>query len=263
MITIAVYAAIVIVVYSCEKDSDTVIDPSISAPLISGQFQSLDTVETTSSSPLISFYTSVIADRNGGEQITSVSMIINDPLNNELASINLTDNGTLPDTIAGDGKYSAIVSLSNINCLLVGNYSLEYIALNNSGLYSNLITSDIYVKNSFNAPPVISGTNLPDSIVRPLPGDSLLLTISVTVSDPDGLCDLKDVSFVTVRPNGVILPAIPMFYNGNGEFLFSNYVLPSSDPSSFGYFKYTFTPKDRSNVSGASVTDSIKFVMPG
>ena len=231
--------------------------------MISGQFQSLDTVQTTSSSPLITFYTSVTADRNGGQQISSVTLLINDPENTELATINLTDNGTLPDTTAGDGKYSAIVSISNISCLLVGNYGLEYIAVNSTGLYSNLITSEIYVKNTANVPPVIAGTNLPDSIVRPLPGDSLLLTISVNVNDADGLCDLKEVTFVTERPNGVILPAIPMFYNGNGEFLFSNYVLPSSDPSSFGYFKYTFTPKDRSNVSGNPVKDSIKFVMPG
>lgn len=248
---------------SCEKDSDTVIDPSVSAPLISSQYQSADTVFTTSASPLISFYTSVYVDRNGGEQISSVTLLIKDPDNDEFASVNLVDNGLNPDSVAGDGTYSAIVNVSNISCLLVGKYKIEYLALNSSQLYSNLITSDVTVVNTSNMPPVITNTNLPDSIVRPLPGDSLLLTISVNVSDPDGLCDLREVTFVTVRPNGVVLPAIPMFYNGSGQFLFSNYVLPSSDPTSYGYFKYTFTAKDRSNLSGSPVTDSIKFVQPG
>lgn len=187
---------------------------------------------------------------------------VKDPSGNIIATIAMSDNGVLPDTTAGDGKYSAAVNVNNISCLLVGNYAIDYLALNTSGLYSNQIVSDIIVINSANMPPVITGTNLPDSVVRPLPGDSLLLTISVNVNDPDGICDLKDVTFVTVRPNGVTFPPIPMSDNGNGEFLFSNYVSYSTDPTSYGYFKYTFTAKDRSNIESIPVTDSIKFVLP-
>ena len=253
---------IVINFYSCEENSDAVIDPSISSPLISGQFQSADTIYTNSGSPSIVFYTSVFAESNGGEPIVNVSMNINDPDGNDLAVINLIDNGVLPDTVSGDGIYSAVVLIDNISCLLVGTYPLEYLAVNQSGLNSNLITSSIYTANSANLPPVIQSTSLPDSVIRPFAGDSTLLTISVNVSDSDGLCDLKEVTFVTVRPNGVILPAIPMSNNGNGQFLFSNYVSFSSDPTSYGYFKYTFTARDRSNVLSSPVTDSIKFVQP-
>ncbi|MEO8211477.1 MAG: hypothetical protein ABI840_13035 [bacterium] len=172
----------------------------------------------------------------------------------------MSDNGVPPDTNSNDGRYIATVNISNISCLLVGNYRLEFIAENNSGLFSNLITSGLRVINTDNLPPVITSTNLPDSVVRPLV-DSTLLTISINVTDPNGLCDLKDVSFVTTRPNGVIIPAIPMFYNGKGEFTFSNYVRNSSDPTSYGYFKYTFTARDNSNLLSAPVTDSIKFVL--
>jgi hypothetical protein len=139
---------------------------------------------------------------------------------------------------------------------------MEFVAENNSGLFSNLITSDFRVVNTVDIPPVITNTNLPDSVVRPLPGDSTLLTISVNVSDPDGLCDIKNVTFVTVRPNGVTLPPIPMFNEGNGQFAFSNYVSFSSDPSSYGYFKYTFTASDNSDSLSSPVADSIKFVQP-
>lgn len=248
--------------YSCEEKSDEVIDPSISSPLISRQYQSSDTVNTTSIAPIITFYTSVFVERNEGSQIDKVSLKIKDPNGNSFYGIKLEDNGTLPDTTAGDGIYSAIVSVDDITCLIVGNYSLEYVASNISGLNSNLLTSGIYVKNVSNQPPIITGTFLPDSVIRPLPGDSSLLTITVNVSDIDGLCDLKDVTFVTRRPNGVILPSIPMYNNGGGQFLFSNYVSYSSDPSSYGYFKYTFTAKDRSNQSSLPVADSIKFIMP-
>ncbi|MBK9331021.1 MAG: hypothetical protein IPM96_01130 [Ignavibacteria bacterium] len=211
---------------------------------------------------MITFYTSVTTNLNEGAQLEYVRCSITDPLGNSIASVQLFDNGTLPDTTSGDGKYSAIVSVSIINCLIVGVYNLEYIALNTSGLFSNQILSDIAVINSANVPPVITGTNLPDSVARPIPGDSTLLTISVNVNDSDGLCDLREVTFVTVRPNGVTLPPIPMSGNGNGEFVFSNYVSFSSDPTSYGYFKYTFTARDRSNVLSNPVIDSIKFVQP-
>jgi hypothetical protein len=174
----------------------------------------------------------------------------------------MTDNGTSGDTNSGDGIYTTTINITNISCLLVGNYTIEYVAKNNSGLYSNTIISGLKVVNTNISPPVITSTNLPDSVVRPSPGDSALLTISINVNDPDGLCDLKDASFVTVRPNGVTLPSIPMFNDGNGLFSFSAYVSYSSDPTSYGYFKYTFTARDRSNILSSPVTDSIKFIQP-
>lgn len=202
-------------------------------------------------------------NKNDGSDIRSVVCSVFDPNRNQIAQINLIDNGTFPDSNANDSRYTATINISNISCLLIGAYGIEFLAENNSGLFSNLITSSIEVVNTNNQPPIISNTNLPDSVVRPAPGmDSVLLTISVNVNDPDGVCDLKDVTFVTTRPNGVILPPIPMFNGGNGVFTFSNYVSYSSDPTSYGYFKYQFTARDNSNLLSSPVKDSIKFVMP-
>lgn len=247
---------------SCEENNDAVIDTSISAPIMLDPYVSSDTVYTTSANPLISFNTSVSVNINDGSSINTVTCTIKDPDRNIAGQFNLLDNGVLPDSAANDGIYSANINLTGIICLLVGTYGLEYVAENNSGLFSNLLTDDIKVVNTANAPPVIVSANLPDSVIRPLPGDSTLLTISVNVNDPDGLCDLRDVTFVTVRPNGVTFPPIPMFNNGNGQFVFANYVIYSTDPTSYGYFKYTFTARDRSNLLSAPVTDSIKFVSP-
>ncbi|MBL8005965.1 MAG: hypothetical protein JNJ56_00410 [Ignavibacteria bacterium] len=217
---------------------------------------------TTSSSPLIILNTSVAVNVNGGSPLNYVICSITNPQEVQIGQFFMSDNGISPDTVSGDGRYSVSVSISNIQCLLVGKYNIEYLAENNSGLFSNLITSDFRVVNSANQPPVIISSNLPDSVIRPLPGDSSLLTITVNAGDPDGLCDIRDVTFVTVRPNGVTLPPIPMFNNQNGQFTFSNYVSYSSDPSSYGYFKYTFTVKDNSGISGIPLTDSIKFIQP-
>ena len=247
---------------SCEKESDEIIDPSFASPAISDLVLSKDTVVTTSSSPLINLIVSVDVNLNDGSQISNVQCRVFDPANDQIGVYQLNDNGSSPDPTAGDQTYTGSINVDNIQCLLVGNYSLEVVAENTSGLFSNLITSSFIVVNSANQPPQITTTNLPDSIVRPLPGDSSLLTITVNVNDPNGICDIKDVSFVTVRPNGVTLPAIPMFNSGSGLFSFSNYVSYSSDPTSYGYFKYTFTARDNSNLLGTSVKDSIKFIAP-
>lgn len=216
---------------------------------------------TTSAAPVISLLASVIVNTNEGSPIRKVTCTIRFP-DQESREFSMLDNGVPPDTNSSDSRYTASVNISNISCLLVGQYTLEFVAENNSGLFSNLLTSSFIVVNAANAPPVITSTNLPDSVVRPLPGDSALLTISINVNDPDGLCDLKDVTFVTTRPNGVILPPIPMSNSGTGQFSFSNYVLYSTDPSSYGYFKYEFTARDNSNLLSSPVRDSIKFVQP-
>ncbi len=247
---------------SCEENNDAVIDTSISAPIMLDPYVSSDSVFTTSSNPVINFNTSVSVNINNGSSIKSVTCTVKDPDRNVIGQYNLLDNGVSPDSTANDGVYSAAVNVTGINCLLVGTYGLEYVAENNSGLFSNLLTDDIKVVNSANVPPLIISTNLPDSVVRPLPGDSALLTISIDVVDPDGLCDLKDATFTTIRPDGQPIPAIPMFNNGNGQFLFANYVTYSTNPTSYGYYKYTFTARDRSNLLSIPVTDSIKFVSP-
>lgn len=242
--------------YSCEENNDAIIDPSISAPVITDPFMSSDTVFTTSSSPVINFNVSLSVNTNDGSSINKVTCTVFDPNSAEIGQFNMSGGSSNPAT------YTATVNITNIQCLLVGNYKMEYVAENNSGLFSNLITTNFTVVNTANVPPVITGTNLPDSVVRPFPGDSTLLTIYVNVNDPDGVCDIKDVTFVTVRPNGATLPPIPMFNNGNGEFAFSNYVSYSTDPTSYGYYKYTFKARDNSNLFSAPVTDSIKFVQP-
>lgn len=232
------------------------------SPLISDPVTTPDTIFTTSSSPAVNFQTSISVTTNNGSEISSVSVTIFDPLGNEMGTFPMNSSNSLSDISNGSGNYSANINLTGISCLIVGNYSLEYVAVNEAHLNSNTILSELKVVNTANQPPVIASTNLPDSVVRPSPGDSVLLTISMNATDPDGLCDLKSASFVTVRPNGVTLPPIPMLYDNNGRFSFSAYVYYSSDPTSYGYFKYTFTAKDRSDVLSSPVTDSIKFLQP-
>lgn len=235
-------------IVSCEKEDTSIIDPNYSAPVIVNITQAPVSVNSSSLNPVIAFPVSLEATSEN--QIVSVFCRVFDPNSNQIAEILLTNSG--------GNNYSANASISNINCLLVGTYQLQFQAEDNLGLLSNVFLREFEVINPTNSPPFIVSTDLPDSVVRPAQ-DSVLLTISINADDPDGICDIRSASFDAERPDGVVFTGIPMLYEGNGLFRFSNFV---TSTGLNGYFKYTFTVRDNSNAVSVAVTDSIKFVQP-
>jgi hypothetical protein len=256
-INFALVLMVAMIAFSCEKKSDSVIDPSYDSPVILSVTKSVDTVSTTSASPVISFDLNAVVSENGGSAISSVNCTLIDPLSNNLGTFSLDYVQDL-----GNGKkYAKTINAGSVSCLLVGNYVVQVIAKNEAGLFSSQLNSPLYVKNTANVAPVISGTTLPDSVVRPVSG-SFDLTISINLTDADGRCDIKDVYFDAYRPSGSYIGVIPMTYFSNNEWRFTNPVLPAPADSSYGYFKYHFFAKDRSNAVSVGVWDSIKFVRP-
>ena len=246
---------------SCEKKDDSIVDPSFKSPLISNPYRSKDTVFTTSGAPSIILNTSVFADENDGGSISSVVCKIYSPDNLLIGTFNMHDDGIAPDSVAGDRRYSSAVNVSNISCLLVGNYSIQFIAQNSAGLNSNQINSFIVVVNSANQPPALSSPNLPDSVVRPSTG-TIDLTITLTAIDPDGSCDINTVYFDAYRANGNFIGRIPMTATGNNIYSYTNTVSYSPADSAYGYFKYFFQAVDNSGALSTVLKDSIKFVRP-
>ena len=255
--SIAVFVFLAVLLYSCEKKSDTVIDPSYDSPVLTNLVKSPDTVKTTSGSPLISFYVSVVADENNGSPLKSVNCTLNDPFNGSLGKFQLNYSG---DTATGK-KYTGTVSVSNVSCLLVGNYTIQVIAENESGLNSNMLSSILFVKNTSNQAPVMSNPVLPDSVIRPLTG-SFDLTLYVTATDSDGPCDIAFVYMDAYRPSGSYISRFVMNPAGNNVYSYTNSVTYSPADSSYGYYKYNFTAVDRSDVFSTILKDSIKFVRP-
>lgn len=237
------------------------IDPVYNSPTISNPYVSKDTVFTTSANPLINFNASVKVDLNDGEPVDYVTCKLSLSSGTEIASINLNDNGVSPDSTAGDGRYSGSFNITNIQCLQVGFYQVQYFAKNRTGLFSNIINKNLIVVNTANQPPVLSNPILPDSVVRP-PSGSFDLTISITTTDTDGHCDINIVFFDAYRSNGNLIGRIPMFYTNNNIYSYTAPVTYSNADSSYGYFKYVFQAFDNSNILSNVITDSIKFVRP-
>lgn len=179
----------------------------------------------------------------------------------------MSDNGVSPDTISGDGRYTATINISNISCLLVGNYELEYLAENNSGLFSNLIAASIRVINVNNLPPIVSDLHAPRTILVPVTGSNTGV-LSVLTNDPDGRCDINSVFFNSFRPDGSITNGSPftMFDDGNisvhgdtlaGDGRYSLKIEISSMQTTLGFFKFNYQAQDRSNLLSNIIRDSI------
>ncbi len=245
------------VLMSCEKKSDSVIDPSYDSPVIVSVTKSTDTVSTTSTAPNISFDLTVVANENNGSPIASVNCVLVDPLGASLGTYALN----FVQDVTGGKQYAKNVSASSMTCLLVGNYTVQVVAKNEAGLLSSQVNLPLYVRNSANVPPSIDALAMPDSVVRPLSG-SVDLTLFALVNDFNGSCDIKEVYFNAYRPSGFYIGVIPMTLVPSGSWSFTNPVTPAIPDSLYGYYKYQFFAKDRSDAISVGVWDSIKFVRP-
>ena len=251
-----------IVFSSCEKKSDIIIDPLLSAPVINNAFINVDTVRTNGTSPSINFIASVNATIAGTDAIKNISCKLVDPSGTTLGTFILNDSGISPDTTSGNGIYTGNINPGTISCLLVGTYSLQVIGESNSGLFSNQINLPVYVKNINNQQIIISNSQLPDSVIRPTSG-AFDLTLKVTVTDPDGSCDINSVLFDAFRPSGSFIFQFPMQMGSEpNTYIYTAQVTPASADSSYGYFKYNFHAIDNSGLLSNILKDSIKFVRP-
>lgn len=262
------YFALIIVIAvlfaSCEKEDTSVIDPRLTFPKILG-------VSITPSSYDTNFISGIVwAEVTSEEPVTKVTVTIKNPENSEDAVINLHDDGAAPDTIAGDGKYTAYISFI-LPCYLVGTYRGEFVAYNVSGLNSPLISENFSVTNTRSLPPVLSNLIAPDSLQRPsgVGSDTVRVTsLQITATDPDGQCDIRNngVFFNSFRPpNGLPSSGNPftMYDDGDiqvhcddiandGKFslcirLVNNPNGPFPPPELGGYI-FKFNARDRSDI---------------
>jgi hypothetical protein len=246
--------------YSCEKKSDTIIDPTLIAPSISNPSKSKDTVYTPSDAPVVNFITSVRVQQGGDDAIETVVCSLLDASGNLIQNFNMSDNGSGGDTISGNGVYTVTVNYTTTSCLTVGNYSVQYLATSESGLTSNLIVSTVPVYYSNNVAPEVSFVNAPDTIARPTSGETPLV-LSIKGSDQNGQCDVKTVFFNSILPSGNPSSGNPfiMFDDGDlvahgdsvaGDGRFS-LIIKITPGVSLGTYQFNYQATDNRGLSSA------------
>ena len=239
--------------YSCEKDDSSVVDPGVTFPNITDAFITPDTFDTTA---INAVFTALVTSE---EAVSFVNARVTNPLGTILADVTLKDDGVLPDTAAGDGRYTGLFSFTLV-CKLVGNYKVEFSAQNVSGVNGNTFIKSFAVTNISNNPPFIFNLILPDSLRRPggVGGDTVNFGfMQVSASDPEGLCDIDLVYFNSFRPSGIQNGFnIPLYDDGNiiahgdtvaGDGKYSLFIKITPDPadSLIGFFRFEFNARDR------------------
>lgn len=251
--------------YSCEKDSSDVVDPEITFPNITGVLVTPGTFDTTFINPVL------VAVISSEEPVANVNGRVKDALGVILGDALLKDDGVLPDTTAGDGRFTGQFS-QQLSCKLIGNYQVEFVAQNVSGVYGNTVIGNFSVVNNTNNPPLISDLILPDSLKRPsgIGADTVNIGfMQVRAFDPEGLCNIDILSYNSFRPTGNQNGFnVPLFDDGNilahgdsvandGKFSLLIKITPSPADSLIGYFRFEFKAKDRGSLESNTLIDSI------
>lgn len=230
--------------YSCEKEDSSVIDPILYFPVIDSVFINPTTFDTSRISLSLNARVTSI------DPVSSVKAKITDPNNNQLIEVELSPNGEF---------YTYLLDYT-FSCRLVGTYKIEFNAVSNSGLNSNVVTNTFTVTNSFSIKPSVSIVYAPDSLLRPTGNELVPAFLQVQVTDPDGICDIQWARFNAINPNGVPNPSNPftMYDNGNPVPPFSDTVANDGKYSltiyigstaTLGDFSFKFFAKDRSDLT--------------
>jgi hypothetical protein len=255
-----------IIIYSCEKDDSSVVDPILNFPAILSHYITPVVLNSDTVSCLAGATVESI------DPIGSVEVKFYDLKNNVLTIGLLHDNGVFPDTTAGDGKYTGYLTYV-FPCREVGNHNVEFLATSTAGLTSAPITETVTIQRIPNDPPVISGlVIIPDSTQV---NQEVFLIFMVSASDPNGYCDIGRVFYTGFSPSGTALTPvdllddgsccpIPPFNASSGDTTaldgkFTRKL--QGEPLVSGYYRYFIRAVDRSGDTSNILSDSI-YVYP-
>jgi hypothetical protein len=93
-----------------------------------------------------------------------------------------------------------------------GNYTFSIYAYDTYNLHSDTSSQTVYMEN---LPPHLTDVILPDTIVRPIPGDTTYFPIMVRGWDDQGAGDINSVVLQALKPDLSWGPVVDMFDNGN------------------------------------------------
>ena len=186
-------------VSGCTKQPGGVVDPSGIPPFVGLAVASPDTIRMKSLPQSNGNLTvTVIAQAKvirqaGSAGITGVNVgVIASGGTDPLLSVTLRDDGTSPDSVAGDGVYSSLIQFA-IPRSASGVYRLRFVATDNQGFVSNSVETPLFLLRD-NHPPVTSNLSMPDSATVPVGGSATIL-LYIRATDQDGQADINSVFF--------------------------------------------------------------------
>ena len=243
------FLLIPIILGGCEKNYNNVVDNQISY-----QVESINSVDNFIYAPSDSLIT-ISMDVNSPSNIREIYVDIYSSDDNKLndSPVQLYDNGVIGngDTTEGDNKYSTRFPLSR--SYPVGTYTIKYYVTDiNNNTKQVAVKSFEYDNNQNALPPQISNLFAPDTVTVADPKSVIFMTVSA--SDPNGLGDIKEVYFITYRPDGSTSNNKNQMYDDGDDFhgdfkagdgIYSVFIqVTPQNPK--GTYKFNFRASDRS-----------------
>jgi hypothetical protein len=266
------FVIIILSISGCEKNYSTVVDsskdillatnPTFSLSVVNTDTMYIGNVQTSSDTLKIHAIASLkIIRALGEESIGSVNYFIG----NFQSSLVLSQ-GTLPNFNPNDSVYSGYVDFQ-IQRYIVGDFVVKLWEQNQKGEESNTFYLPLRITR-FNNAPSVSDLTAPDTLHI---GNTF--SFSLKASDLEGMADLYEVGFRTLKPDGSYANSgniILMFDDGNSAFPSGDlkagdsiYTYSTFVPSSAtkGTYVYTFFALDQLHAISNTITKRI-IVLP-
>ncbi len=192
---------VVVVLSSCEKNNLGTVDVKTDVPLLSTGAVTpdsiyLDALTPTGDSFSVSATVTVRSTMGEGGQ-TLVATLLRPGSTTTVTQSTMRDNGSPPDVTAGDGIFSGTIQFT-LTRAQAGNYRVRFSAITPDGLNSNILEKSLKLTRR-NSPPQLLAVTVPDTIDLPT-SDTIRVQFTATVSDSDGLADVREVFFRRITP---------------------------------------------------------------
>jgi hypothetical protein len=183
----------------CTKQTGGVVDPAGIPPFVNRASASPDSIrmkllpQSNGTLTVTIVAQAGVVRQAGSAPIASVSVgVIANGATDPFLSVSLHDDGRSPDTVAGDGVYSALIQFT-ISKSASGVYLLRFVATDNQGFVSNAVEAPLFMLRDSHAP-VISNLVAPDSAQVPV-GGTAVFPLYIRATDQDGQADINQVYF--------------------------------------------------------------------
>jgi len=195
--TSATLSFLLFLICGCEKQPSGVIDPLASPIFLSWATVYPDSVLLTSLpqsnnilTVTVDVHAKVSLPIGSSRNIIVTVDVISAGSTDSFLTTGLHDDGVAPDSVAGDGIYSAQIVFT-ITKSASGIYTLLYSATDQLGNASNQIEQPLFLIRNSHAP-VLSNLVAPDTVYLPT-GGSVQINMYLRATDPDGQSDIKQV----------------------------------------------------------------------
>ena len=205
---------------ACSDNQFPAIDSRGSVPFVRDARLTPDSINLDTFTPVNGTYTVSLSarigvtDADGLQDIAEVGAdVVRPGTGSVILHASLHDDGNAPDIAPGDGLYSGTIQIS-LQRPQAGEHQVRIVARDSKGFESNTLSPSLFLLRN-NSTPRLDPASLqaPDTVDLPV-GGAVLVTMSISATDSDGLGDVRQVYFTNLASSN---PALAFILQDDGS----------------------------------------------